>query len=314
MCVYANGSIVFYPVDQNIGNFNGCGNIDWVNTKNQHFLWHRQATPGGPFRQLDPASISDISQHLDLYNGQLSSNFSLEGTPVQVSTVVDDATDSVSVSYTTKPSLNLTVQLAFCTTSDGSSACVWDLPQYHNTNVLATTSSPDSRSGRIDLGRSQDFDTYSTSCTYKIASGSGVQISSEQTGQHSFVFRLSSTNAAVLDEEVRTEITCRFQLACCVGVTPPKGIASLVHEPVPTFEQVNSNTVSMWTKFWSKSAMVDFSPAFDVDSRAKELERRVILSLYQLRAQESGDMPPQESGLLYNSWTGKTVFWSYQSA
>jgi hypothetical protein len=41
------------------------------------------------------------------------------------------------------------------------------------------------------------------------------------------------------------------------------------------------------------------------DPDAFELERRTIQSLYLMRSQEAGSVPPQESALLYNSWTGK---------
>ena len=49
--------------------------------------------------------------------------------------------------------------------------------------------------------------------------------------------------------------------------------------------------------------MVDFSEC--TDSRAAELERRVVLSQYLTKIQSSGSMPPQETGLTYNSWYGK---------
>src|SRR5699024_8434120 len=55
--------------------------------------------------------------------------------------------------------------------------------------------------------------------------------------------------------------------------------------------------------FWSKGGVVDFSKC--TDGRAKELERRVILSQYLLAIQSSGKFPPQETGLTYNSWFGK---------
>ena len=48
---------------------------------------------------------------------------------------------------------------------------------------------------------------------------------------------------------------------------------------------------------------IDFSKC--TDSRAKELERRVVLSQYLMAIQCAGDMPPQETGLTYNSWFGK---------
>ena len=52
------------------------------------------------------------------------------------------------------------------------------------------------------------------------------------------------------------------------------------------------------------SAFVDIAGSTS-DPQAFELERRTIQSLYLMRSQEAGSMPPQESGLLYNSWTGK---------
>src|SRR5690606_23471552 len=41
------------------------------------------------------------------------------------------------------------------------------------------------------------------------------------------------------------------------------------------------------------------------DPRAKELERRVVLSQYLTKVQCTGDNPPQETGLTFNSWYGK---------
>jgi hypothetical protein len=48
---------------------------------------------------------------------------------------------------------------------------------------------------------------------------------------------------------------------------------------------------------------VDFSHC--LDPRAKELERRVVLSQYLLAIQSAGSLPPQETGLTFNSWFGK---------
>ena len=55
--------------------------------------------------------------------------------------------------------------------------------------------------------------------------------------------------------------------------------------------------------FWEEGAAVDFSHC--TDPRAKELERRVVLSQYLLAIQCAGSTPPQETGLTYNSWFGK---------
>ena len=48
---------------------------------------------------------------------------------------------------------------------------------------------------------------------------------------------------------------------------------------------------------------MDFSEC--TDPRAKELERRVVLSQYLTQVNCANNMPPQETGLTYNSWFGR---------
>ena len=69
-----------------------------------------------------------------------------------------------------------------------------------------------------------------------------------------------------------------------------------------------------WNAFWTDGAAVDFSAC--TDPRAKELERRVVLSQYLLAIQCAGSTPPQETGLTYNSWYGKfhlEMIWWHQA-
>ena len=49
--------------------------------------------------------------------------------------------------------------------------------------------------------------------------------------------------------------------------------------------------------------MIDLSES--TDPRWKELERRIVLSEYLTRINCAGSLPPQETGLVYNSWYGK---------
>ena len=62
-------------------------------------------------------------------------------------------------------------------------------------------------------------------------------------------------------------------------------------------------TQKFWHKFWTETAFVDFGQC--TDPRAKELERRVVLSQYLTRINCANNMPPQETGLTYNSWFGR---------
>jgi hypothetical protein len=58
-----------------------------------------------------------------------------------------------------------------------------------------------------------------------------------------------------------------------------------------------------WIQYWQKGGMIDFGQV--KDRRAKELERRMILSMYLAKVQSVSHEPPQETGLVYNSWFGR---------
>lgn len=90
-----------------------------------------------------------------------------------------------------------------------------------------------------------------------------------------------------------------IELVCCFSpsaVEPP-----LLAE---TFEASREH----WAAFWNGGAAMDFSAASNSASggpSAHELERRVVLSQYLTAIQCAGSMPPQETGLVCNSWFGK---------
>ena len=76
---------------------------------------------------------------------------------------------------------------------------------------------------------------------------------------------------------------------------------------LPSFKKTLAASAKMWKNFWKSGAAVDFSGS--TDPRANELERRVVLSQYLMRATEAGDWPPPESGLLFDgAWHGRYHF------
>ena len=65
-----------------------------------------------------------------------------------------------------------------------------------------------------------------------------------------------------------------------------------------------------WARFWSTGGAIDLSGS--TDPRWRELERRIVLSQFLTRLHGAGTMPPQETGLVTNSWFGKAhleMFW-----
>jgi hypothetical protein len=58
-----------------------------------------------------------------------------------------------------------------------------------------------------------------------------------------------------------------------------------------------------WPAFWESGGAVEL--AGSADPRAAELERRIVLSQYLTRINCAGSLPPQETGLMVNSWRGR---------
>jgi hypothetical protein len=78
---------------------------------------------------------------------------------------------------------------------------------------------------------------------------------------------------------------------------PSSEIAALV------YDQELRSVLKAWNRWWQQGAIVDFSDC--TDARAPELERRVVLSQYLTQINCANNMPPQETGLTYNSWFGR---------
>lgn len=82
----------------------------------------------------------------------------------------------------------------------------------------------------------------------------------------------------------------------------PDLVIAFTKEPdLPGFDEVKAAAAAHWERFWSTGGAV----AFEGPPQARELERRVVLSQYLTAVHCAGSMPPQETGLMQNSWSGK---------
>lgn len=72
---------------------------------------------------------------------------------------------------------------------------------------------------------------------------------------------------------------------------------------LPAFAAILDASIKKWAAFWNTGGAIDLSGS--KDKRWKELERRIVLSQYLMQVNESGNLPPQESGLVNNGWYGK---------
>jgi hypothetical protein len=220
------------------------------------------------------AKIEDIiktTQILNLWEGLINSSFEVDSEPVKVLTVCHPQRDilAVRIESALLEKGRLLVSIAFpYGSTEWRNAADWEHPELHTTQIQIA-------GNQADFTRILDADRYYVSLTWS----AGGKIQSKT--QHDY--ELSSKDDVL-------EIVFAFS---------PKQIT----EPLPDFGAVRTAAANHWEQFWNSGGAIDFSQC--TDPRAFELERRVVLSQYLTAIQCSGTLPPQETGLVCNSWFGK---------
>jgi len=73
---------------------------------------------------------------------------------------------------------------------------------------------------------------------------------------------------------------------------------------LPSFEETKTACAAKWKNFWQAGGAIDLSAS--TDPRWRELERRIVLSQYQMAAQSAGSWCSSEMGLLgIDPWRGQ---------
>ncbi|MBE0537182.1 MAG: glycoside hydrolase family 65, partial [Phycisphaerae bacterium] len=266
------GREVPYAADGRTGSYSPAG--AWLRA-NPHRLHLGQI--GLALKKADgrPAAIEDLTapaQSLDLWTGLLTSRFEIDGVPVTVQTVCHPERDLLAVCVTS-PLLaqnRLAVSLTFPYAADEwRNAADWKHPERH-------TTAPQSGRNTLDLLRTLDNDRYHVAIA---SSATAVDV------------RTAAPHCYALSSPAET-------IEAVFAFSPDRII-----EPLPEFAAVKTAAADHWRHFWTAGGAVDFSEC--TDPRAAELERRVILSQYLTAIQCAGSRPPQETGLVCNSWHGK---------
>lgn len=231
------------------------------------------------FAGLKPEDISDIDQTLDMWDGVVRSSFRARGTGVSVLTSCDPDADRVAVSIKSEGQIPVELRFPYPTGGHSDDACDWSKDELHCIDVVGVLDSV------AVLRHTIGYTSYCIKLCFDSAEFS-------QTGRNSVM--LSPT-----DDE--WSFTAEFS-----EITP-----SSVYSAAATSREASAE---YWHSYWQDGGAVDFSRC--TDPRAAELERRVVLSQYLLAIQCCGDVPPQETGLTYNSWFGKhhmEMIWWHQA-
>lgn len=218
--------------------------------------------------------VEGIDQELDLWTGVLSSRFLVEGEPVAVETCCDPHRDAIAVTVRSPliAQERLRILIAFPYGSPQMDAADWTSPSRHTTEVAVQSSREALFSRRLD------------STTYRIALKWAPKGRMERRHEHTFHL------IPIAEGE-------RFEFVASFSPQPPQ-----VSQPLDP-AQVKDLSREYWQQFWTDGAVVELADS--KDPRALELERRVVLSQYLTAVHCAGSMPPQETGLVCNSWYGK---------
>lgn len=241
---------------------------------------HRLHLGAVGFADLDASKITNINQTLDLWNGKIVSQYDYDGQPVKVVTTVHPSRDMMAASISSKSHMPVNIRMPYPTGGHCDDACNWNRDNDHLTEIVKQ------EGNTAVVKHTLDSTAYYVKITWNGAEA-------PQMNGRNVV-----TITPIADD---WDFTATFS-------------SEIPADENPTFAQTAEASAKYWQDFWNNGAAVDFSNC--TDPRAKELERRVILSQYLLAIQSAGSTPPQETGLTYNSWFGKfhmEMIWWHQS-
>jgi len=237
-------------------------------------------------KKLTPENCVPVDQTLSLWEGILSSEFEIDGNTVKTETFAHPEHHDTLYVRVQSPLLKekaLRVTVKFPYGSHKKTGADFSVPHLHETKVCV------SNDGFIYIERKLDDTIYTVA-----VGGNGFTILLNEK-QH--ILQLIPHDECI-DFSVRFEPVSVPSFSNA-GIELDK----LQNENVDSFDEAKSKCLSFWERYWTSGGFIDFTGS--TDSRAVELERRIILSQYLTAIQSRGKLPPAETGLSCNSWYGK---------
>ncbi|TQJ35729.1 hypothetical protein [Arthrobacter sp. SLBN-122] len=263
----------------------------------------------GSERAITGAEVTDTEQTLDLWTGVVTSHFTVAGQPVRVTTACHPDRDELGFRVES-PALGsgLVVGVGFPYGSEAwHDAADWNSPDAHTTSLTETVTAENRGDARMwTASRELDNSRYQVKIT-------GQDFTVIQTEQHRLrivpgtpdrpgegVLDFSVAFSSGEDGDCIPRGNNRLTAGPAKGSRPGPGGSGVVLSPA---DSVASASAAYWPEFWSSGGAIELA-ATD-DPRASELERRIVLSQYLTAVNCSGSLPPQETGLVCNSWRGR---------
>lgn len=234
--------------------------------------WYIEKSDGSIVNISD---IKAIDQKLNVWKGELVSHFQVEGVPIEVISLVDQNKDVLGVQIKSKlieeGKIGIHVKYPYPTNSFMDEAAFYNADEpkrLHYENIDAKN---------VSIQRTLDSTEYFTTISSSQDILSGIP-----------------TDYGYIIKPENSENTWAFSVEFSRSKTAPVK---------KEFNQFREDVHASYEAYWNSGGMIDFGKV--TDTRAAELERRMVLSLYLTQVNCGGSSPPQETGLTYNSWYGK---------
>lgn len=242
-----------------------------------------------------PELVGNVSQRLDMWTGKITSDFDCQGHRYHVETVCHPRRDLIAVRIASSMIPNtpraaspmaLRLRIPYPTGGHSDDACNWnaDKKRFITIKKVAGTAASDRLRIAVD--------------------------SSDYFVDLRYVAENQEEGRIVIDNTAKE---CRIPMAetgelICEFAPEEKALGGLGNMD---FDDVAEASAAFWKDYWTRGGIVDLS-ATD-DARARELERRIVQSIYLLAVNDRQHFPPAETGLTYNSWFGKfhleMIYW-----
>jgi hypothetical protein len=220
--------------------------------------------------------IKSPRQTLDLWTGEAVSEFEFDGEPVRVRTVARSNIDAVAISVESplgaEGRVAIDLMFSYPTGEWGPRMDDWSMPERHK------------------LRPQQGFDGKTYAYFAREVDGMGYTV--HLTHRHGSRADIGPQHSRIEWRNDKNEVTVDFIGRGRTG--SPDHIK---------YDDVRQAVADYWKRFWKSGGAIDLSQS--KDPRWRELERRIVLSQYLTAIHCSGPTPPQETGMVCNSWFGK---------
>lgn len=230
--------------------------------------------------RLDMTDISSPEQTLDLFTGILHSRFIRDESVVAVETSVHPDRDLLAVRVSRAREARLAIAIEFPYASGAwHNAADWSSPDLHRTIVSAVE-------GGWVVDRELDGSRYRLDIR-------STDVAILQDGPHRLVLQPTAPDV---------DITLEFTTDGSGDMVLLPNRARHRDQPAVCAADTARASEEHWRLFWESGAAVAVAGP---DEDARELERRIVLSQFLTAVHCAGSLPPQETGLMCNSWRGK---------